>query len=345
VIGYYVHHQGSGHLHRTLAVAARLAGPVTVLSSLPRPPGCRLPWVELARDDLGTGEGRDVDAGGTLHWVPRGDDGLAVRTGQVVDWVVRERPRAFVVDVSVEVAVLVRLTGTPVVVSAMPGDRSDRAHRTAYDLADRLVAPWPAALGVQRWDPAWEAKTVFAGGISRFDGRLATPRPRPGAAGPRRGLLLWGSGAGDADGRRLDGLLAATPGWDWQVAGVGPRLGTEEVWAALDRADVVVTHAGQNAVAEVSAARAPAVVVADDRPFGEQHATAAALRRGDVAVALDRWPDDAAWPGLLSRAQALGGAGWRQWSTGHGAAAAAAAIEAVAAGPRVPGPRCAVVAR
>jgi hypothetical protein len=341
VIGYYVHHQGRGHLHRTLAVAAELTGPVTVLSSLPRPAGCRLPWVELARDDLGSGRGRDVEAGGTLHWVPRGDDGIAVRAGQVVEWVVRERPRAFVVDVSVEVALLVRLTGTTVVVSAMPGDRSDRPHRTAYDLADRLVAPWPQALGVQRWDPAWEAKTSFVGGISRFDGRVPATRPRPPGSGPRRGLLLWGSGAGDADDRRLRGLVAATPGWDWQVAGIGPRLGPDEVWAALGRADVVVTHAGQNAVAEVSAARAPAVVVADDRPFGEQHATAAALRRGDVAVALDQWPDDDQWPALLDRALALGGAGWRRWSTGHGARSAAAAIEACAAGTPVRAPQVA----
>jgi hypothetical protein len=328
VIGYYVHHQGRGHLHRTLAVAEQLTEPVTVLSSLPRPDGCRLPWVELARDDLGAGDDRDVQAGGTLHWVPLGDEGLATRTGQLVEWVVRERPRVFVVDVSVEVAVLVRLTGTPVVVSAMPGDRSDRPHRTAYDLAERLVAPWPAALGVQRWDPAWERKTSFVGGISRYDARLPAERPpRDGTTAPR-GLLLWGAGAGGPDGPRLHGLQESTPGWEWQVAGAGAPLGTEEVWSALGRADVVVSHAGQNAVAEVSAARVPAVVVADDRPFGEQHATVAALRRGEVAVALDRWPAAAEWPGLLDRARALGGSGWRRWSTGDGARSAAAAIEA-----------------
>jgi len=32
----------------------------------------------------------------------------------------------------------------PTVVVAMRGDRFDRAHRTAYDAADALLAAWPA---------------------------------------------------------------------------------------------------------------------------------------------------------------------------------------------------------
>ena len=42
MIGYYVHHHGSGHLHRMCSVSAelaRLGHPVTALSSLPPPPG------------------------------------------------------------------------------------------------------------------------------------------------------------------------------------------------------------------------------------------------------------------------------------------------------------------
>ena len=41
VVGYYVHHVGSGHRHRAEVLAARLAHDgisVTGLSSLPRPP-------------------------------------------------------------------------------------------------------------------------------------------------------------------------------------------------------------------------------------------------------------------------------------------------------------------
>ena len=52
VIGYYVHHQGDGHLTRAAAIARALAGePVTGLSSRPRPDGWPGEWVQLARDD------------------------------------------------------------------------------------------------------------------------------------------------------------------------------------------------------------------------------------------------------------------------------------------------------
>ena len=44
MIGYYVHHQGSGHLHRMLSFSAQVREPLTVLSSLPRPTDCTLPW-------------------------------------------------------------------------------------------------------------------------------------------------------------------------------------------------------------------------------------------------------------------------------------------------------------
>ena len=37
MIGYYVHHQGNGHLHRAMTVAPHLPEPVTGFSSLPRP--------------------------------------------------------------------------------------------------------------------------------------------------------------------------------------------------------------------------------------------------------------------------------------------------------------------
>ncbi len=90
----------------------------------------------------------------------------------VAAWVEQARPSLVVVDVSVEVAVLVRAMGVPVVVAAMRGQRDDRAHTTAYDLADALLAPWPAALP-EPWPQRWLDKTWHVGALSRFDGRTA----------------------------------------------------------------------------------------------------------------------------------------------------------------------------
>jgi UDP-N-acetylglucosamine:LPS N-acetylglucosamine transferase len=101
-------------------------------------------------------------------------------------------------------------------------------------------------------------------------------------------------------------------------------------WPILAGADVVVTHAGQNALAEVAAARRPAVVVPAQRPFGEQTASADALARAGIAVVERTWPAPERWPQVLDRARALGGNGWRRWSTGSAAEAAARVIEDVA---------------
>lgn len=318
MIGWYVHAHGSGHLHRLLAVAAHLRTPVTALSSLPRPSGWQGDWVQLP-DDLPRGGDADVTAGGTLHWAPVHHPGLLERGAAVAAWVARERPALVVVDVSVEVAVLVRALGVPVVVAAMRGDRTDRAHATAYDLADALLAPWPGA-APEPWTPA---RTWHVGAFSRFDG--LAPRAVPGR---RRVALLWGSGGSEVDVADVAAAAAATPGWTWTSAGVPGTGWTGDVWELLQDADVVVTHGGQNAVAEVAAARRPAVVVPQDRPFGEQQATGRALAALGLAVVVDRWPAPQAWPALLDRAVGQDGSRWAAWSDGGGAARAAALLDA-----------------
>lgn len=87
---------------------------------------------------------------------------------------------------------------------------------------------------------------------------------------------------------------------------------------------MVVTHAGQNAVAEVAAARRPAVVVAQPRPHDEQVATAQTLEAWGITTASTSWPAAHLWPDLLSKAWTQGGSQWARWSTGDGAQRAAA---------------------
>ncbi len=317
MIGYYVHHQGRGHLTRMRAITARMRTPVTVLSSMSAPADFPHPWVELSSDDSGSAF-HDPEAGGTLHWAPLHHPGLRERMAAIAAWIARTGPDLVVVDVSVEVAVLCRLLGVPTVVMAMRGDRLDRAHRTAYDAADALLAPWSADYPEAGWPAAWYAKTQHLGAMSRFAGRPTTP-PEP-HSGPRRVLLLWGAGGDGLSFAQLE-TARSVPDTEWRVADGG--LDADGIWEALRWADVVVTHAGQNAVAEVADARRPAVVIADDRPHGEQQATAVAVRSTGAAVGVTGWPVPAAWPGLLATAAALDGEGWRSWTDPDAAGRAA----------------------
>ncbi|GAA3029061.1 glycosyl transferase [Actinokineospora globicatena] len=333
MIAYYVHHHGSGHVHRARAIAARLRTPVIGLSSAPRPADWPGRWIRLVDDAGADAVADDVTARGTLHWVPRHHPGLSERMNAISEVLAATGARVLVSDVSVEVALLARLHGVPVVVMAQPGDRTDRPHRLAYDLAARLLAPWPAR-PQPGWPPEWLAKTVHLGALSRFDDRVPVPASRTG-----RVVAMWGSGGLDTTTADLRAAAAATPDWAWTVIGpepAGAKGGLRwagwlaDPWEALCGAEVVVTHGGQNAVAEVAAARRPAVVVAQARPFGEQRATAAALLRARLAVVSARWPEPSRWPGLLRRARLRTGADWARWSPGDGAARAAAELDALA---------------
>jgi len=69
----------------------------------------------------------------------------------IAEWIEQARPAAVVVDVSVEIAVFVRLLGVPVIVMAMPGQRTDAPHVLVHQIADRIVAAWPGEL----YEPDW----------------------------------------------------------------------------------------------------------------------------------------------------------------------------------------------
>ena len=221
MIGWYVHAHGRGHLQRLQCIAEHLRTPVTGLSSLPRPPGSRGDWVDLP-DDLPTGRRRRRHGGRhACTGRPRHHPGLRDRMAAIARWVADARPALVVVDVSVEVAVLVRALGVPVVVAAMRGER-DRpgAHhgvrprrRAARAVAGRAARAVAAALARQD--------------VAR---RRALPLRRRGRRrrhpADRRVTVLWGAGGSEVTAHDVDAAQAATPGWTWDattLSGCGDR--------------------------------------------------------------------------------------------------------------------------
>ena len=159
--------------------------------------------------------------------------------------------------------------------------------------------------------------------------RLAAPGGRR-----RRVLVLSGRGGTELTAEQLAAAAGARP-----RTGSGPCSARPATagWPTRGRcscgADVVVTHAGQNAIAEVAAARRPAVVVPQARPHDEQRATAAALpARRPGRGTRPRWPAARDWPraargGRAPRRRAAGRAG----ATGAGGRRAADVLERRAA--------------
>jgi UDP-N-acetylglucosamine:LPS N-acetylglucosamine transferase len=122
------------------------------------------------------------------------------------------------------------------------------------------------------------------------------------------------------------------------LVGLSRGLTTSDPWPDICAADVVVTHAGQGCVADVAAARRPAIMLPQSRPFGEQDATADALCRHRLATVIRRWPRPYEWKGLIAHARAADANRWELWQTEGAATRAATAIEATAR-------RCAVTGK
>ncbi len=334
-IGWYIHHHGRGHLSRMLAIVPHLDAEIRCFSSLPQPDGLpeHCSWTLLDRDDdvreaAADPGAADPEAGGLLHWAPLGHAGHLGRLATIVASVAHEPVDAFVVDVSVEVALLARLLGIRTVLIAQPGRRNDAAHELGYRAATTIVAPWPVALLNPPHLATVKEKTVFTGGISRFDGRDRAPRSEQQATD--RNVVLLGSRGGSAVSESAIADAIASSGSPWRVLGATPD-GTwaADPWDDLTSAGVVVGWAGQNSIADIAAAGAPAVIVPQERPFAEQLETALAVDRAGLAVVATTWPSADAWPELIERAAHL----QPDWSRGEvrGAAArAAAAIDATA---------------
>ena len=328
MIGYYVHHRGSGHLHRATAVAAELGLPVTGLSSLPRPVDWSGDWVHLPSDATDPSP-LDVTAAGRLHWAPMFDDGLRSRMAKLSSWIERVEPHVIVCDVSVEVALLARLHGVAVVSVVLPGDRGDDPHRLGFGVSTELVAVWPreASGMVRGLSDADSHRLHRVGGLSRFPVRPLRHR-RPGH---RRVTVLLGDGDGVPTAHCWETLHTQAPDWDWTVLGRQTATWTDDPYGDVCDADVVVTHAGQNAVAEVAAARRPAIIVPAPRPHDEQVTTAAVLRSGDWPALVEMTFPSLGWAGRLEEVAAYDPAGWQRWTDGEAAGRFADVVRSVLA--------------
>ncbi|MEO7268479.1 MAG: glycosyltransferase [Knoellia sp.] len=354
-VGWYVHHHGAGHRTRAMVVGQELmarGADVTLLGSALEGDSARkgpVTSVRLAMDaplpEADTEAGSDVTVHGTMHWAPLGHSGFRERMTTIARWVQVEEPDVVVVDVSCEVAVMVRLLGIPVVVVAQPGERTDAAHAAAYDAASAVLAPWPTWASENIWHTstvlgrdAWpDGRLVAVGGITRGPGVSASAAPRlsrsaplsPLSAAPRlRGLVLAGADGFD-DPDLHDVITDSVPDVDWTV--VGGRAWVPNVHDRLAESDVVVTHAGQNAIADVARWGLPAVVLPQRRPFEEQQHMGAVLASSGIAQVVQLGDVKGThWGDLVELARKTGGEGWRTWGCQGAAARAASLVEVVA---------------
>jgi hypothetical protein len=332
VIGWYIHHHGYGHVARFLAVQPHLRCPVVAFSSMARPDGLdpAVDWVRLPADaDIVEGpdgeshDPRDADptARGHLHWAPHDHPGHRARLARIAAVASERDLRAFVVDVSAEVVAFARLLGLRTIAVTQPGTRTDAPHALAYALADRIIAPWGHGAVPRAGLSAHGDRVVWTGGVSRYEGRPRTERS------PGRSVLFLGRVLEPEVRAEATAQLSAR-GWDVGAVGHDEASRVDDPWPLIIGSTVVVSAAGQNSVADLAAAGARAVVIAQDRPFEEQHHTAEALERWGLARRAEQGVGVADLVALVERA-AEDAPDWSRWQVAGAARRLAEAVEAV----------------
>ncbi|MEN3973447.1 glycosyltransferase [Sphingomicrobium sp. XHP0235] len=315
-IGYFVHHQGRGHLNRAAAIAARLVErrPVTLFSHRfdeAVPLDARIETVHLP--SLFEPEGTEPVAmpetatPETLHCAPLGWPGITRAIATLGRWFESARPALFITDVSAELAQFARIASVPHVAVLQHGDRCDAGHASAYDGAIGLLAPYHAAL--DQGDRArWAEKTRFfpGVGVDPVPSKRAEARQRLGIDPSQRLAVVLGGGGGDGLPTTPLTLAArAHPSMRWVTLGkvrhewhaTTPsnleHLGWVETVADwLAASDLVISSAGNSTVHQILALGRPWIVVPEWRYFAEQRRKAEALARAKVAIAPSDWPAD-----------------------------------------------------
>lgn len=342
-IGYYVHHQGHGHWQRAKLLARAMSRPVTLIGTFGDDrealPGIGILDLPDDRIDLGfDGDDMARDRPRAFHYAPLDIDGIRQRMAMIATWCATNNPTLFVVDVSVEVALFVRLLSVPTAVVRLAGPRIDDPHLEAFRAADVVLAPFPRIFESDL-TPTWvRDKTVYGG--------LLAPavhlRQKLGA--PHTIVVVLGRGGARIHHQHLQAAAAATPAYEWRVfgpvsglaGGSGPCNLSVHGWCdgiglELDEADIVIGGAGDGLLADVAIRAKRFICIPEERAFDEQRDKAKTLAAEDMALVLQAWPPFEDWPLVLKRAAEIDPMKLHAQADDTAVARFAAAIEAVAA--------------
>lgn len=310
-IAFYVHHHGSGHLMRTLQILKHLKNNKIILFGSGLSEVDKLPDnVELVHLPLDVPEAsqqalseqRDLSM---LHYAPLLVSGVTDRVAILTAAFKKFFPLILVVDVSVEVTLLARLSAIPTIVVRQHGQRMDVAHLMAYESAEKLIAPFSNSLHIEKEDWVFK-KTVFTGGFSRFDGKKSNL-----AIVKNRIAILIGSGGSSINSKFINHLASECTGFEFHILGKispGEHLANvrylqhcTDPFDELSKAAIIIGNTGHNTVMEVASLNKHFIGIPEPRPFFEQEEKAASIKsRSGVEIIHPLEIYQVNWPQILS---------------------------------------------
>lgn len=321
-IGFYVHHQGSGHFIRALSIAQKLKNyHITFFGSGLKDFQDQIPGhIKQIYLDPDFDEGKiisDEPYPDVFHYAPLGIAGLRQRNAALVNWFSNSWPCLLIVDVSVEITLLARLCGVPSIVIKLNGHRNDLPHISAFQSCEKILAPYPKWMEDETTTAWLRDKTVFTGGFCRYS---LSNRSCISPEKKNTVVVMIGSGGTKLTEDMLKNMAENCPGKSITVLGlknIGPKLPDNlqfcgqvaDPFEWLCEAELVVGSGGDNVVMEMAWLQKKFICIPEERPFEEQISKAKKLKEKGLAIIVNEL-ENADWPELFLQAKNLDPAGW-----------------------------------
>ena len=280
---FYIHHHGAGHVMRAISIAGGLTGfKVCFLGSNLKPFLNQIPdEIECINLPLDLPRKEDITFIEKpltfLHYAPLGLAGQRERVSILTDIFKYRYPILLIVDVSVEITLLARLCGIPTIVIKQHGKRSDLPHMLAYESAELLIAPFSETMASLDEEPWVKAKTLYAGGFSKYTTNNNSVQERTNCV-----AILIGQGGTSIDTHFVHLLADSCGDYTFHVIGQLeeniPRNHHNIIYhGRLDdpldillSCAVVIGNAGHNTVMEMASLNKRFICIPEQRPFDEQ---------------------------------------------------------------------------
>ena len=301
MIGYYAHGHGSGHCNCANIFSKVFGTSLIVLTDRKHSfdSSCRVVGLENENYDGTEYVTDDFPEPRALHYAPVNLSKLTYRNRTVLDTVLRMDVSLLIIDVSVEMAMLARVSSIPYAYVRLQGDRTDLPHLNAFEGASFLLAYYPREM--ESIDtPAWIVnKTIYLGFLSKFLFDCHVSERPMEYRSSRRPILAHIKGFGG--GRRND-LSPLSDNFD--VFAIGPRNKSESscsktidigvvdnIGPYIEHADTVVAACGLNLTSEILSLGKRFLAIPEIRHFKEQYYMAHNLDRLGWAVDTSKFAD------------------------------------------------------
>ena len=311
MIGYYAHSHGSGHCNYAKIFSKIFKRSLTVFTDRDYNFDRETNVICLENENPdGTEFHRDRFAEPpALHYAPVHMRKITRRNCIILDAIVQKKIELLIIDVSVEIAMLARVSSIPYAYVRLQGDRTDLPHINAFEGASFLLAYFPEELEDATTSLWIREKTIYLGFLSQFSLEGQNSERPPEYEEAHKPILLHLSGFGGHRSVDFENLCG-----HYDIYSVGPtRLSKKAVGVTqigvvdstrpyIQHADMILAACGLNTTSEILSLGKRFIAQPEKRHYSEQERTACNLHRmkwgvntnacqnlGDAVALLKTW--------------------------------------------------------